>query len=225
MPRMWPHAAVLLRQACRGPGLWLIVLLGIGAGWMGMALSVLTLGDAGQQAPEIVSSTGLGVTALATLWLMAMAAERDRSSRFRAVLDACAPGRPGRLLGRWLGSALGGALAGALAVTALAAIHGGAYLLLYLTIVIQGGVVGAWGLLLGRWGSGGTILAGGLSLWLLGHLPFGSRALWPGPLGEAVAAWLPGPRADLRALAASALAAAGVLVLALWNSGRSESAS
>jgi hypothetical protein len=225
MPAVWAHAASTLRQAGRNAGFWVVCLLGLAAGWVGLELSVLALGTADVQAPEMIRSTALATVAVASLWILAGAMEQDRASGFRPSLDCCAPGWRGRLMGRWAGSALAGAVGGLIVSLVLGVGQGqlDQNLSLYITLIVQGALLASWGLLLARLGSGGAIVVGGLLLWLLGHLPFGTPALWPGTMGTLCAAWLPGPRISAPGIASSGLAAGGLLLLALWISDRSES--
>ncbi len=228
---MWVHAVDTLWRAVRRPGPWLVLLLGVGAGWLGLELAVLALGDRQAQATEVASTTGVAFGALLALWVLASTFEENRRAPgWRDMILVTRPGRAGRLLGQWAGATLLGALGGAAVSLGLGISATGSpgSLLLYITIIVQVLHVGAWGLVLGTTWAGGAVVVGGLGLWVLGHLPWGTAGLLPGGPGRALAAVLPGGALETiapSALAAGLLACGGLLALALGTTSRAESGS
>ena len=222
---MLAHTQDTIRRAVRGPTVWVLLGLGFLAGWGGAGLAILALGRGHTQTVGIVGETSHVIAVLVTLMTLARSLEEDRRSRFTAALDATAPGSSGRRLGRW-----GGAVALGLGVGAcLQAILGWTlgvlgqpadWLSLYSTTILVVVLAAGWGVLLSRaFGGGGMVLAG-LLAWFLGHLPWGTPGFLEGPVGRALGALLPGPRASDAALSALA-AAAGLLLVGLALGARS----
>jgi hypothetical protein len=217
------HSAVIalaldtLRRATRAGGSWALLGLGLAAGWAGFSLAILALGEVGTQAIAVVTSTTLTWSVLLGLQALSRALAHDEAATLTRAVDACAPGAPGRWVGRWMGAVATGVLAGLLLgglLVALSPAPAGLLLSLYLTTFAAVLPATAWGLLLAAVGGARLALGGGLLAWVLGHLPWGSAALLPGPAGRTVAALLPGPSAGA-APVGGVLAALGLVALAL----------
>jgi hypothetical protein len=211
-------AADTLRQALRSPGPWVLLAVGALVGVLGLDLAVLALGAAEAQSAELALATSLTTATLATLWVLGRALDEDRRSPLVRSVDAAVPGVGGRLLGRWAGAVLAGSLVGACLLGLLLGLGGQAWPgpgYLYVAIVSAELLVGAWGLLLARSGSGTTALLAGALLWMLGHLPWGSPGLLPGLAGRTLGTLLPGPHVAERGVAGVAAALLSVLGLLL----------
>lgn len=211
-----------LRQAVRGPGPWVLLGLGVLAGWGSLNLAVLALGKAKVQAPGIVLGTGHAVAVLAALWVLARLLEADRRSLLCLAADCTRPGPAGRLAGRWVGTVLVAILLGWLVQLVLGLVADVSPepgpLPLYITTIEVAALAGVWGLLIATVWPGGPVVLLGLVAWFLGHLPWGGPGLLEGHLGTGIGALLPGPRdpAMLGAhLAATAAAVGGGFLLAL----------
>jgi hypothetical protein len=217
---MWPFAVATLRSSLQSWAVWALLLFAVAAGWLGLEVSVLALGESASQAPDLILTTAQAFGALLALWIVARHLDEDARSGFPAAADQSLPGPRGRLLGRWLGAFASGAVSAVLIHGALTLVSGqvDSRSHLYLAIVLPPLTLAAWGTLLGCRGGGGLVVAAGGALWFLGHLPWGSASLAAGPLGRAMSGWLPGPiePADAMGHAAHAAAAAtGLLSLAL----------
>jgi hypothetical protein len=208
------------------PATWVIPVLGGLAGWFGISLGILTLGDVEPQARELAETTGQGVAALLVGWLLARHLDEDARSGFAVAAEQTGPGLEGLLLGRWAGSILTAFPLAALAGLALGPTGGedGPWALhLVIATMSVALLAGAWGLLLGAWGGGLLVVLGGMGLWLLGHLPWGSPSWLPGPAGDLLRAWLPGPRPlaeGLRMAGYTSAATLGTLLLTLASTHR-----
>jgi hypothetical protein len=199
------------------------VFLGLGtfAGWCGLNLAILALGDTTSQGVSVVVGTSQAFGVVATLWILARHLEEDHHSAFRLAADCTGPGPAGRLLGRWLGAVLCGwgiSLVLHLVLSALAGGIGGRGIYLQIANIQTVALVGAWGLCVGLLWSGGAAVVAGLLAWLLGHLPWGAAGALPGVAGTFLRAVLPGPRdpsAALAALGYTVAATGAMLFLAL----------
>jgi hypothetical protein len=199
---MWAYALASLRTTTRSPIPWVLAGLGMAAGWFGLTMSILALGEVGSHGAGLLVGTGQAFGVLTALWAVARHLEQDAGSELVAAADASGPGRAGRLLGRWAGGTLAG-----LGVALLVQVGTGA---LESAPLIEDGPRGGIYLVIAN------IQA--VILWGLGHMPWGSAGLLEGAPGSALRAWLPGPRDPAEApttLGYTAASTAGLLLLAL----------
>lgn len=218
---MWPHAIATLRASARLPATWLIPGIGVLVGWFGMSLGILALGDLELENREMALATTEGTGVLLVLWLLARHLDEDARSGFAVAAEQTAPGSSGRLVGRWAGSVVAAVAPTLLVGTALglmAGLEARWVLWLVTTSTCSLAIAGAWGLLLGALGSGTVVVLGGMTLWLAGHLPWGTDPLLPGPIGALLRAWLPGARlaeGGIRLAGYTSAAILGTLLLTL----------
>lgn len=222
-----------LKQGIRQPGPWILLALGVGAGWSGLRLAILALGEWDTQAPALIQSTALLTGALTTLWVCARLLDEDARSQLCLAADGTTPGFTGRLLGRWMGAALlgiaactiVGALLQILATRSIIAPgeSGPSQLWLHSTNIGTLALTAGWGLLLTQLLRGTGALVAGVLLWGAAHLPWGAPGLLAGRSGAALSILLPGPRppGDPACwLPATAAALAAILLLAISLGGR-----
>jgi hypothetical protein len=217
IPAMWPYALLTLRQAGRSPSPWVFLGLGTAAGWVGLNLAILALGEPGTQAPAVVLGTSQTFGVLLCFWVLAWLLEEDRRSALRLAADCTGPGPGGRLLGRWAGALVLGALLSTAIAFLLAGLKWPDIHLLIANIEAVA-LAAAWGILVARGLGGGLAVLAGLLAWILGHLPWGRHAFLEGGAGAAVGALLPGPRAPAGAWSTvgyTSAATGAILMLAL----------
>lgn len=219
--RMWTVAWLTFRQGLRQPATALLVALGLLAALAGQGLSVLALGGGPTSPWPLLADTACSFAVLAGALLLVRLGEADLGSGIAWAARQTTVGELGWTVGRVLGSVLLGAAILALAVVAEGASEPSlAWLLLTTTCVLPLSL--SWVLLLHRsTGSSTLALVGGLALYVLGRLPWGSPEFAAGPGWSALGALLPRAAPEWRTLPSAALATLGLTCVALaWSAPR-----
>lgn len=222
---MWAYARATIRDALASPVSYGLLAGSLFLSWCGAALSILALHDQPGQRADLVAATSEMFALLVGLGLLGRTLDEDRASGFVEAADATRLGPPGRVLGRWGGAVLCALVCGMLSVGGMLALRAAppqAGLYLLTTSIPSLLVALAWGALFAALLSGvvGTLVT--FTLWLAGHLPWGTAPFLEGGVGRALRAVLPGPRPHVgmaEAWPPALLATAGVLAIAVALAG------